>query len=451
MKIQLNTEGKLFLSKKLGVQLKEAYFRVRSTKKKHLRMEIVLKIVSEKNIEKIKRILDEYGIKYYQETRRSIIVQGNYNVIAFIEKMDIMQYISEEIKNIIIEKYTTKNLKYLKNKIDKSLLKLIDGLTNISLKTTGNGYPQIILTYGTRHQAFQALNFLKKGHEIYAKIQPGKRSRTILIYRIADVHYLTNHILDKDKLPENFRKVLERTKLSPYSQFVRCKTVVSSPGLWRMLGLILGDNHDKLNSFSNTNPALVKLFIKKAVEAFGENALCNMSLNVSRNKKENRKPLYCVLLKGNIGRCIRLLAENLEKNKSQYVYSIDEKCFWEFMTGLYEADGCVTIRYPNKSYMIPYPDITIRLSLKQRRLAEQIIRRLNKEGIKSSLKLHSNTWEIRMSSIASFKKFFTQVDPIIKNPARPESFAETKTKPENVDKIYQIYKKIFNYLILFHH
>ena len=447
MKIPLNAEGKRFLEKRLGVQLREAYFRVRSStsKRKYLRIEAVLRTVNERDAEKVKVLLAQHEIKNSQEARGTVIVSGNYNVGMFIDKLGIIQYLPGEIRNLV-EKYTpsTRKILYIKDRIDENIVKVIEGLVNIELKITGGGYPQLILAYGTRQQALQALNILSEEHEIHASLQPGERSRTIIVYRIADVHYLSQRLLDKNKLPEKFVEALERTMLSQYSRHVKCSSYIASPSLWRILGLILGDNYNNLNSIANTNPEIIKLFVEKAIETFGEEVLYNISLNIKLSKRKNRKPIFSVLLKGNVGKCVKKLAENVEKSHTEYLLDVDKALFWEFITGLYEADGCVSVRYPSKKYRKPYPEVSIRLSLDQEKLAEQITKRLNKEGVKARLKRHSNTWEIRMTSIDSFREFFKHVSPIIKNPADPRSFVGTRTKPENIDKIYEIYKKLFS-------
>ncbi len=176
---------------------------------------------------------------------------------------------------------------------------------------------------------------------------------------------------------------------SLFGKWIDEHRVSREPEFWRLVGLVLGDNDGKraLNTFCNTNDVLVEYFVDVASRLFGESFV---ELSKKRDKRQSRKELRVARILGTAG---RILAEYASR-AHDLVDDVDEDCFWQLVTSLYESDGSITVRYPSRDYAVPYPDISIRLAAHQSKLAEAISGRLTREGIAASFKIRSSVAEL---------------------------------------------------------
>ncbi|RLE90703.1 MAG: hypothetical protein DRJ55_06605 [Thermoprotei archaeon] len=363
---------------------------------------------------------------------RTITIYRLHSVRKFIQiyvKVDLPPEILQAYK----KRYIKPSIKVLKPIIKEKYRLIIKGLVKIKFKIANKKYPQIYLTYEDNIHAQEALNIMQS-LALNPSISKGKRGRVILIYRLKDIRLFLDEIIDQSKIPPKFKQVCEQALESPFSISVNEKRLMERPELWRIIGLILGDNDMELNTFSNTNTKLLELFRQLATKLFPEEVVKTFH----RKPKPHKKICYVIRIKGLPGQVVAKIAANAHK----IVPDLKGELFWELVTGLYEADGSVSVRYPSKSYRKPYPDISIRLAPYQDELAKAIRKRLLAEGIDTSVRPHSSTLEIRITNQLGFKIFFTKANPIIKNPRHPESFRNTRTKPKAAKILYEIWKRV---------
>jgi len=420
------------VSARLGVRLKRLYFRLKGSQR-YPSLEVVMSLYDEYSALKAHTALTNAGIHVSFEKRKTLRIHRLYAIRKFVEDYLGQNNLPPRVLEYYEARYVKKPVPYVKHDVRDEYRPVIDGLVNVYLKVVAGKYPNIILTYGYPEKAREVRDYLQS-MGMRVNLARGKRARSITVYRLRDVRELVEEIINLEEAPEKFKKAYREAVRSPFSIRVDEEKVVRMPEFWRVLGLILGDNDTRPNSFSNTSTTLVSLFIDLVEKIFGEDVPIHRG---KRPPERGRKECWRITVKGTPG---RVLAK-YSLSAHEYVDKIEPSLFWQLITGLYEADGSVTFRYPSEDYRVPYPDISIRLSQDQVELASAIKRRLDKEGVPANLNPHTSTLEIRITSLDGFKVFFTKVNPAIKNPADPESFRETKTKPENVKIIHELYKK----------
>jgi hypothetical protein len=109
---------------------------------------------------------------------------------------------------------------------------------------------------------------------------------------------------------------------------------------------------------------------------------------------------------------------------------------------MYEGDGTLTLRPGRvcKAKVKFYPEVEIKFSGDERKIAEKIAERMKKYNIKVNLKTYRNYVRFRLSSICSVLLFFQKVQPIIKNPFYPKSFENTRTRDSK--RIIETFKTV---------
>jgi len=213
---------------------------------------------------------------------------------------------------------------------------------------------------------------------------------------------------------------------------------LSIPTFWRMVGLLVADG-DSPTTFCNTNPKLIELFVKSG------NLIEKLSTQVKlkREKRLNRKRLWRVYTYGKL----RETLLKAYKNITEYIPLLPEKSFWQFITGVYEGDGSITLR-PGKEYNNNkkfYPMMEIKFGRKEEAIVDKILERMNKNYIKVSVTFKKNYIRFRITSIYSVIRFFKKISPVIKNPLIVESFDITKAK--NPEKVVKVFKEINKNLV----
>jgi len=206
--------------------------------------------------------------------------------------------------------------------------------------------------------------------------------------------------------------------------------LTNNPSFWRLVGLLIADR-DHLTTFSNTSIKLVKLF-----ENLGNNlSPFSTKIKQKRERRKNRKPLWRVYTSGDLSKEIKRVWKNLES----YISHINEDCFWQLMTGIYEGDGSVTlrpVRWRNKINL--YLEVEIKFSKKEEKLAREIARRLERYGLKISLKNYRNYIRFRITSLCGVMFFFEKINPLVKNPSKRETF---DPRSKNAAKIVEIFER----------
>jgi hypothetical protein len=208
---------------------------------------------------------------------------------------------------------------------------------------------------------------------------------------------------------------------------------LSIPTFWRMVGLLVADG-DSPTIFCNTNPKLIELFAKlgNLIEK------SSTQVKLKREKRLNRKRLWRVYTFGKLREALL----KAYKNITEYIPLLPEKSFWQFITGIYEGDGSITLR-PGREYKNNkkfYPVMEIKFGRKEETIVDKILERINKNHIKVSITFKKNYIRFRITSIYSVVRFFKKISPVIKNPLIVESFDTTKAK--NPEKVVKVFKEI---------
>ncbi len=418
------------VSRELGVEVATLYFRIKCLHGYHY-IEVVLKCRELADARKVAEKLGKMGLRVERESNRALVMRRLHDVRKFVEEFVGIEKLPPKVRACYESRYRRRRKVPIRREVAPALKPLIEWITNVGFHVVANRYPQLRITFTSPEAAAKAMQILREVGCTPAKGR-GKRARTLEIYRLRDVRMLVEGLLDEDRLPPNFLKAYRRSMKSPHMICVNRDELIKRPELWRIIGLILGDNYTGLNSFANTNERLVKHFVKNALALFPPEAVW---ISWKVDQRPNRKPLWKVTIRGEPGRIVADIAE-----KAQYmIHELDAECFWQLVTGLYEADGSVSIRYPSATYRVPYPDVNVKLSEEQKALAEAVARRLVKEGINARVREHSNCYEIRITSKSGFAKFFERIDPVIKNPKDLSSFEGTRTRPETATVIATLF------------
>jgi len=353
----------------------EAYVRARRIRGA-LRLEIVLKCRSREEAERVRASLVSEGFKCLPNSSRVLVIYRSYEVKKFLERHAL--YLSSEVERLYTSKYSISLP--IKPAAATRYRMLVESLVHVGFKEVSGRYLQIRLTYSSPERAREAAEALES-----LGLKPSMEGkRVVLVYRLCDVNFLADNVID---VPEGLRPLLRRESL--FGKWIDEHRVSKEPEFWRLVGLVLGDNDGEraLNTFCNTNDVLVEYFVDVASRLFGESFV---KLSKKRDKRQSRKELRVARILGTAG---RILAEYASR-AHDLVDDVDEDCFWQLVTGLYESDGSITVRYPSRDYAVPYPDISIRLAAHQSKLAEAISGRLTREGIAASFKIRSSVAEL---------------------------------------------------------
>jgi len=419
------------VSAKLGARIAALYFRVKSLHG-YSYIEVVFRCSEPVELRRVAEKLSEIGVRSELESRSSLVVRRLHDVRVLVEKLIGVDCLPPDVRACYEARYRGRSLP-VSEELAPELKPLAEWLTNIGFRVVAGKYPQLRLTFTCPEMAREAARLLRSLG--CSPVEGSGRSRTIGVYRLRDVKLIVEKLLDADKLPSSFLEAYSKAVKSLHAVYVDERRIVRRPEFWRIVGLVLGDNDTGLNSFSNTDRRLVELFVKKAASLFPQE-----SVRVSRkvDRRRGRKPLWRVTVRGEPGRLLARIAEKAHT----LVRELDPENFWQLVTGLYEADGSVSVRYPSATYRVPYPDVSIKLSGDQKALASVIAERLLAEGVDARVKLHSSCYEVRVTSKNGFKKFFSRVKPVVKNPRDPRSFEGTRTKPETAVLITTLFKEL---------
>jgi hypothetical protein len=199
--------------------------------------------------------------------------------------------------------------------------------------------------------------------------------------------------------------------------------IVRNPMFWRLLGLLTGDKDTGIASFCSTSNLLIENCLK-----IGKLLFYDSCINEIKTKfKSNCKPLRRIRFKG----AAKKIIEKVYKNLPDSIREIDDKSFFQFLTGLYEADGTVSYRPSGRK---KYLEVEIKFARNEGSIAKIVAKRLKEFISKVILVLDnkSNVWRLRIYKELDVLKFFELVDPLIRNPKKPSSFTETRTRNSSI-------------------
>jgi hypothetical protein len=207
--------------------------------------------------------------------------------------------------------------------------------------------------------------------------------------------------------------------------------IIKNPIFWRLIGLLVGDRDTGIASFVNTSNLLVENCLRIGRSLFPYSCISEIKTKI----ENNRKPLRRIRFKG----VAKEIIEKVYKNLPDFLQMIDDKNFFQFLTGLYEADGTISYRPSGRKN---YLEVEKKFARNEGNIAKVVAKRLKKVISKVILVLDkkSNVWRLRIYRELDVLKFFELVDPLIRNPKKPPSFIETKTR--NSSLTCQIFSEI---------
>ncbi len=189
--------------------------------------------------------------------------------------------------------------------------------------------------------------------------------------------------------------------------------VRTSPLFWRLVGIATGDIEYDGRGVANKNAKVLTLFHRYAMWVFGYRAV----------KRRGRRIRV-------LGRVSSILEQAVRECKHGELLK-DDECFWQFVTGLYEADGWATIHCKKENGRV-YPKVGLGLSPDEELLARALVRRLRDYGIEARLEWHGEL-NVILAPSSSYELHEFLKNPVVRNPMRPESFEGTRTKPGTVE------------------
>lgn len=171
---------------------------------------------------------------------------------------------------------------------------------------------------------------------------------------------------------------------------------------------------------------------------------------IKPKSQEKKKLLRRVRFKG----IAKEIIEKVFSDLPSLLQRINNKCFLQFLTGIYEADGAISYRPSGKSR---YLEVEIKFAKNEgifTKLIAQRLKQLYISEVKVTFDKKYNVWRLRVYKELDVTKFFELVNPLIRNPKNFNSFKETNARnPEILCKLFretkEKWKKLSNFSDLF--
>ena len=243
----------------------------------------------------------------------------------------------------------------------------------------------------------------------------GEHYYYLLLHRLGDVKRVIENYIGVENLPPTCREIYEEkyAKEEVWGLKYNLTSVLRSEGkrpiLYYVLGALFGDGY-----IISKHKICLAVKDLELVEKF-EDRVSAIGLHSFREtvKQDGGEHYYrvivasthLILLYKSLGRRVERLAE------------IDEKSFWKFVEGLYETDG--SLRLKRSRSRKKYFEVRIKLSKDPGpQLLKVVGDRLKKLGLVVKVKPRDKgrSHVLRIKEKQSIVKFFTHIDPVIKNP-----------------------------------